>query len=240
MNISIVKRLMLAGFFACLLALPGQAAQLITNGGFEPGFTGWVQVDQLGSDSSWFSQTGATSPVLGDPVPAPPQGSSAAMTDGGGPGSKVLYQDFTVSASAASFLLSFQVYLNNQAAAFSTPASLDFSTPALNQQFRVDIISTAADPFSVAGSDILQAIYQTSIGDPLTSGYNTITADVTALLNANVGQTLRLRFAQADNVNIFHTGIDDVSLASADVPEPSTIMVGFGLVTLAILRCRRQ
>jgi hypothetical protein len=240
MKTSILNKLMLAGSCACLLALPSQAAQLLTNGGFESGLAGWTTDNQLGSDGSWQLQTGTLSPVVGDTVPAPPQGTTAAMTDAGGPGSHVLYQNFTVGAAAGNFLLSFQLFLNNQAAVYSTPASLDFSTPALNQQFRVDIMTTASDPFSVTGSDILQAIYQTAANDPLTSGYNTVSFDLTTLLNARVGQTLRLRFAQTDNVDIFHTGIDSVSLVSADVPEPSTIFVGLGIVALAALRRRKQ
>lgn len=119
--------------------------------------------------------------------------------------------------------------LNNQAGAYSVPNTLDFSTPTLNQQFRVDIITTAANPFSVAGADVLQNLYQTNVGDPLTSGYALVSVNVTALLKARGGQTLRLRFAEADNVNIFHAGVDQVSLSEVTVPEPSTMFAGFAI-----------
>jgi len=78
-------------FLSCFFGLQMAAyAQLpvITNGGFESGFTGWTRADQTGSDGTFFLQTGTSSPVNSDPVPAPPQGVNAAMTDAGGPGVK--------------------------------------------------------------------------------------------------------------------------------------------------------
>jgi hypothetical protein len=74
--------------------LPVHAIPVIANGGFEAGLTSWTKSDQLGSEGTFFSQSGTSSPVNGDPVPAPPEGTKAAMTDAEGPGSHVLYQDF--------------------------------------------------------------------------------------------------------------------------------------------------
>src|SRR5437868_1553744 len=113
------------------------AIPVISNGGFESGLTSWTKADQLGSDGTFSSQSGTLSPVNGDPVPAPPEGTKAAMTDAQGPGSHVLYQDFVATADAAR--LSFALFIGNRATDFFTPASLDFSTPTLNQQARVDI-----------------------------------------------------------------------------------------------------
>src|SRR5512136_63297 len=79
-----------------ILAVPIQAAQLITNGGFEPGLAGWTVADQVGSDGAFMLQSGTSSPVLGDPVPSPPGPTHAAMTDAQGPGSHLMYQDFAV------------------------------------------------------------------------------------------------------------------------------------------------
>lgn len=233
-NINITNALLLTALVGSQL----QATQLILNGGFEPGLANWIIANQLGSDGSFFLQSGTTSPINGDIVPLPPGGIRAAMTDSQGPGSHVLYQDFFVpSVISVPFSVSFMLYLNNQAGAYSTPNTLDFATPTLNQQFRVDIITTAADPFSVAAADILQNIYQTRIGDPLTSGYAIINSDVTALLQARGGQTLRLRFAEADNVNIFQAGVDQVSIS--ETPEPSTMIAGFAIVGLALIRRKK-
>lgn len=214
-------------------------ADVITNPGFEAGFTGWTRVDQLGSEGTFFLQSGTTSPVNGDPVPAPPGGQFAAMTDAQGPGSHVLYQDFVVPVTGGQpARLSFALFIGNRADRFAAPNHLDFSTPALNQQARVDILRPGADPFSVAAGDVLQNLFQTRPGDPLISGYNMISADVTALFAANAGQTLRLRFAETDNLNIFQFGVDNVALEI--IPEPSMALL-FGLGALAgLARLRRR
>jgi len=215
---------------------PVRAIPVIANGGFEAGLTSWTKSGQLGSEGAFFSQSGTSSPVNGDPVPAPPQGTTAAMTDAPGPGSHVLYQDFVATADAAA--LRFALFIGNRASNFftPTPASLDFSTPALNQQARVDILKSTADPFSVAASDVLLNLYQTKDGDPLISGYNTITTDISALLAAHAGETLRLRFAETDNVFMFQLGVDNVRFdpISAPIPEPtSMLLLGAALAVLA-------
>ncbi len=205
-------RLTVSTLAAAVLSLAAtssvHAIPVIANGGFEAGLTSWTRVDQLGSEGTFFSESGTSSPVNGDPVPAPPEGTKAAMTDAEGPGSHVLYQDFVATADAAA--LRFALFIGNRAGLFVTPApaSLDFSTPALNQQARVDILKNTADPFSVAASDVLLNLYQTKDGDPLISGYNTITTDISALLAAHAGETLRLRFAETDNVLTFQLGVD--------------------------------
>jgi hypothetical protein len=209
--------------------------ELISNGGFESGFSGWVRSQQLGSDGSFLDQAGTTSPVNAFAVPAPPQGLHAAMTDGQGPGTHLLYQDFVVPASVPLATIQFSLFVNNSAAAFSTPATLDFATPTLNQQARVDILTTGADPFSTGAADILQNLFQTAVGSPLVSGYSGFNVDITALLSAHAGETLRLRFADADNVNFFNFGVDSVSVNV--VPAPS---VGWLALPVVLLRGRRR
>jgi len=214
---------------------PARAASLITNGGFEGGFTGWTRDNQTGSDGMFLLQTGTVSPVSGTTVPPPPNGTSAAMTDANGPGTHVLYQDFSflVPATDVTAVLSFSLFIGNRADRFAVPGAatgLDFSTPTLNQQARVDIITTTANVFSVAAADVLQNAYQTRVGDPLVSGYSTLTVDLSSLLNSRRGQTLRLRFAETDNVNAFQFGVDNVSLLTS-VPEPTgVVMLGTGLL----------
>jgi hypothetical protein len=226
----------------------------VVNGGFESNggvgtsvFTGWTVVNETGSfvPSSWYVQAGTASPITATPVPPPPQGNFAAMTDQGGPGSHVLYQDFVVPVGVTSATLTFQRYINNQAGAFSSPASLDFNTIP-NQQARVDIITTTANVFSVASGDVLQNVFQTNPGDPLVSGYSLVTANLTSLLQADAGRTLRLRFAEADNQLLFNFGVDDVHLnitTGAAVPEPCAMALAAlgGLMTAPVyLRSRRR
>lgn len=213
-----------------------RAQDLIVNGGFETGFSGWTRVDQLGSDGTFQVQSGVTSPVNGFAVASPRQGGFAAMTDSVGPGAHALYQDFAVPLSVPTATLRFSIFVNNGATAFSTPASLDWATPTLNQQARVDITTTGADPFSVAPGDVLQNVFQTIVGSPLVTGYNDFTIDITALLSAHAGETLRLRFAETDNVNFFNFGVDAVSLT---VPAPSVLAL-LGVGCLGAARRRRS
>ena len=232
-------RLTVSTLAAAVLSLAAtssvHAIPVIANGGFEAGLTSWTKADQLGSEGTFFNQSGTVSPVNGDPVPAPPEGTKAAMTDAQGPGSHILYQDFVATADAAA--LRFALFIGNRASLFATPtpASLDFSTPTLNQQARVDILKSTADPFSVAAADTLLNLYQTKVGDPLISGYNTITTDISALLAAHVGETLRLRFAETDNVFTFQMGVDNVRIDP--IPEPASTLL-FGTALALLVGCR--
>jgi hypothetical protein len=218
---------------ACVgLALsgPADALELITNGGFELGFSGWTRADEVGSEGTFFVQTGAISPVNALTVPPPPEATTAAMTDAQGPGSHVLYQDFVLPTAASSANLSFQLFVGNRATEFFTPATLAFATPTLNQQARVDIVLPGADPFTVEPADVLLNAFRTNVGDPLVSGYNPLSVDVTSLVNAHLGETVRLRFAEVDNVFIFNFGVDSVHLTAgpAELPEPASVLLALG------------
>jgi hypothetical protein len=225
---------------AALLAVAWPAlahAGLIANPGFELGLAGWSNADEAGSDGTFFVQSGVMSPVNGDPVPAPTGGVSAAMSDAQGPGSHVLYQTFIANSPMASALLKFDVFVGNRSDAFRTPNTLSFSTPALNQQARVDILVGGADPFSLAAADVLLNAYRTNVGDPLISGYTSHSIDITALVNANLNTPLMLRFAEADNVFTFQFGVDNVDI----VPEPATgvivLTAMLGVVSIRRGRC---
>lgn len=223
---------------ACALLAPASArAELIVNGGFELGLTGWTTAEQAGSEGAFVVQTGTASPVNGLDVPAPPEGDQAAMSDAAGPGSRVLYQDFLVPiAGPGLFDLRFQLSVNNLAGDFFVPATptLDFATPALNQQARVDLLGAAADPFSVAAADVIANLFQTSPGAAFTGAYFTVATQVD--LAPFRGQTIRLRFAQVDNVNLFTLGVDAVSLQA--VPEPSSLTL-LAVAVAAALGARR-
>ena len=238
------KNVMVAASLAGALTAPSRA-DLLTNGSFESGLAGWTRADQVGSDGSFFSQSGASSPVNAFSVAAPALGSGAAMTDSTAGGSHVLYQDFVVPAGPITLAnVGFSLYFNNHATAYSNPATLDwasFNTAGalnLNQQARVDIITTTANPFSVGAADVLQNLFRTTAATPLVSGYNASLVDITALLQAHAGETLRLRFAETDNVNFFNFGVDAVSINT--VPSPSAAIVGFLGFAAAAGRRRRR
>ena len=190
------------------------AAALVSNGDLEAGtLAGWTARDQDGGSGAWSIQSGVSSPVSGFVVPAPPQGVLAAMTDQIGPGSHILYQDITLPAGQPS-TLSFLLYIGNRADSFviPDPPTLDF-TVVPNQHFRVDIMDPSAPVDSVT-TGVLKNVYITKPGDPLESGYITVSAS----LDAFAGQQIRLRFAEVDNQLFFQVGIDSVTIGPGGTP----------------------
>ncbi|MCH7698845.1 MAG: S8 family serine peptidase [Chloroflexi bacterium] len=196
------------------------------NDGFEAGVVDvnaipcWTVVDQAGGFGSWCTQAGVTPPQgscsgSGATVAAPPEGTQAAMTNQGGPGSHMLYRCLVPPLD----FLSFELYINNENGTFYSPPTLDVDVFP-NQQFRADLVTPAgigADPFTVAPLDILLNIYQTQPGDPPVSGYTTVTADVSSY----VGQTVCLRFGEVENQFFFHAGVDDVRFSETPPPTPT-------------------
>lgn len=208
----------------------------LTNGDFETNggvgtnvFSGWTVVDQAGGNGSWLVQTGTTAPSSGNTVNPPAGGAFAAMTDQGGPGSHVMYQDITIPADGATIL--FDLFIQNQGGDFAVPApaSLDFNVDP-NQQFRVDLMDPAASDFDV-DTGVLQNLYQTLPGDATVSGYDRI---VLGIPGTGVIRTVRLRFAEVDNQGFFNVGVDNVQVIVAPqiVPGPNVFWLG-GLALLA-------
>src|SRR4051794_10539344 len=69
----------------------------LPNGGFETGTLAHWRVSEVGNDGEgWSADRGTTSPVVGFPIPGPPQGMWQAVSDQSGPGSHVLYRDIRV------------------------------------------------------------------------------------------------------------------------------------------------
>lgn len=238
----------LAACTSCALLLglgsAAHAAPTLVNGGFEAGLAGWTVVDQTGGEGTFFVQVGAASPVLGDAVPTPPQGAVAAMSDGAGPGSHVLYQDFPAIAGPAT--LRFDLFLGNRADRYATPDSLDFALTSQtgaqtrNQQVRVDILRAGALPFSVDAADVLLTLYRAQVGDALVAGYFAVAADLGGLLAAHDGESLRLRFAETDNLEALQMGVDDVRFEAASVAAPGSALMLCTTALAALGASRRR
>jgi hypothetical protein len=209
-----------------------------TNGGFESGgFDGWTVQNQVGSLGDWFVYSGAASPLSCTALGSVPEGWNGATTEPcgsfrpapgpaetnpsaspawpgrcrgapDGPGSHVLYRD-VVLAPGVSHTLSFFVYYRNDARTFADPDTLDYSVRS-NQQFRVDVLSPSAAPFSLEPDDILATVFRTRPGDP-----PTLSATLQAFdLSPFAGTTVRLRFAEVDNLSMFQAGVDAVVVTS--------------------------
>ena len=184
-------------------------AATTVNGGFETGsFAGWTVFNQEEDFGNWFVYSGTVSPESGSPIAAPPDGTYAATTDQLVPGSHILYQDVALEAGFH-HMLSFVVYYNNQAGDFATPPTLDF-TVVPNQQYRVDVLNPSAPVTSVVPGEVLATLFQTKVGDPPVLAPTIVTAD----LSNFAGTTVRLRFAEVDNVFFFAASVDNVVLTS--------------------------
>jgi hypothetical protein len=194
----------------------GKKSPALANGSFELNggegtslLTGWTVVDIpfLGNppSGSWVAQRGEVAPISGITSEPPTDGSFAAMSDQTGPGGHILYQDVTVPAHGKP-VLSFDLYLANQAGGFATPTTLSPDGEP-NQQFRMDIMDPDA-PLDDLGAGVLRRVYRTEVGDPAVSGYLTIQTSLTEF----AGRTVRLRFVEVDNQFFFEVGVDRVNV----------------------------
>lgn len=212
----------------------GPARAQVSNGSFETGnFSGWQTQDQPGGSGSWTVYSG--SPIFN--VPPPPHGTFAALTQQQGPGSHILYQDITLAPGVRHELSMFLYYESLNSPIFA-PNTLDFTVP-FNQQFRVDLVDPGAQLTSLAAGDVLANLFRTTEQDTSILQPTLFTFDLSAL----AGQTVRLRFAEVDNMFFFHAGVDRVVLKSGAeiIPEPTSMALFFpALALLTLLPAARK
>jgi hypothetical protein len=234
--------------FLALLAVVGLAPsaraeviQLIANGGFETNdFTGWNAAKQNGSDGSLLvvPNNGGDSPLSEFSYALNPGGGNFfAITDQIGPGSYSLTQSFTIPAQTYNVTVSFQLFANDWLDVVASPASnRDYTTPVLNQNAEVDILTGTAGAFTSNPSDIVSTLYGPG-ADNLAGNPNPWTS-YTDNLGALAPGTYQIRFAETDNQGSFNLGVDNVSV-QASVPEPVSIsLFGVGLLAIAMIRGR--
>jgi hypothetical protein len=211
----VIALIALIGGIVVGVARPAVAAP-VSNGGFESGtLGGWTEVDQPGSDGGWLAYQGTSAPDSGSVLPAPPEGTFAAITDQLGHGSHVLYQDLTVDPAAST--LELRVFYVNQADRFVDGPGLDFMAGE-NQRFRVDVLRAGADPFSVDPADIVATAFSSSAGSALELPATVVRVD----LAGSAGQTVRLRAAEVDTLQFLNAGVDAVTFLPTPTPSPST------------------
>jgi hypothetical protein len=208
-------RVMAAVAGAILIAVIGAAVALaakVENGSFEDRLHGWKH-DSKG-EGRWSARHSGPGELGTAPV-----GDLAAFASQSGPSSNVLYQDVTLRRHLR-HTLNFRVAYQNTATQFATPDSLKTGplTPPVrsrgvapafeNQQFRVDVMKPSAPLRSVQGQDVLKRVFRTDVGDPLTLDWFRVRAG----LSKFAGRTVRLRFAEVDNLSNFYVGIDAVRI----------------------------
>lgn len=225
--------LFVAIFLALLAPLKAGAASVV-NGDFETGtLSGWQTQDYPVPPSpgnKWFAYSGTTAPTSGNPIPVPPQGSFAAISDQGGGGTHVLYQDVALEPYYTHKLSLTAYYHTYASIAIPTPDTLNFTGGPSettfeqpNQQYRIDVMKPTAPILSIDPADILATVFATKVGAPVEMGPTQLTAD----LSAFAGQTVRLRFVEVDNQFFFNAGVDAISIAST----PPSNVFSFGTVT---------
>lgn len=217
---------------AAFLAPSSAGAATILNGDFESGgLSGWQVHNSFPNCGSWFSYSGTSTPGTGYPFDAPPQGSTAAVSDEKCANTAVLYQDVALEPFW-SHSLSVNVYYRSRAPIFvPSPNTLQVSNepilvpigeepPPVNQQMRVDVMRPTAPIESVNPADILATLFANKNGDPQQMAPTVFTADLTPF----GGQTVRLRAAVAAGDYYFYGAIDAASITSA--PPNSAISRG--------------
>ena len=117
--------------------------------------------------------------------------------------------------------LSFTTWYDNWNIDFYTPDSLSYQILEPNQQYRIDIMKPDAPVDSVAPEDILATVFRTEVRDPASMEPTPMTVD----LSQFAGSTVRLRFAEVDNQNLFVAGVDDVKVTSVTTTDttPPTV-----------------
>jgi hypothetical protein len=161
---------------------------LIINGGFETGnISGWTLQDS--GSGTFVINDGSFVPLsLDGPLP-PFAGAFAVVSDQGGPGTHIIYQDVAIPAGGP-VTLQWADRIRNHAGLFEDP----------NQEFRVEIRNTAGQ--------IVETVFSTNPGDLLVQDWTERDVD----LSAFAGQTVRVAFVEEDNLGFFNVHIDHVRL----------------------------
>jgi len=198
---------------AASLSIPSSSSEeavaaSVANDDFESGaLTKW-RIDRKGPGGWFVYRNGSTPPSLAvtDPgfpfaVPAPPQGTFAALTDMNGPGRFILSRKVTLDGR---YRLRMTVFYANSGRFSGTTSSQD----AINeeQQYRVDLVAAGAPVDTTADAAVLTTIFLTKPGDPAHLDPTEMTID----LSKWEGQTVRLRFAVGQNQAPLRAGVDAI------------------------------
>jgi hypothetical protein len=212
---------------ASLTAAYAAPIELVTNGGFETGtFAGWTAVNNGGSggcgSNVWEVNSTAYQGCQSSDITlaAPISGNYGAFhTFDGTTGSYTLTQQITVPGSVVNATLSFLDEFN------------------MNYNGEPRIFSVAF--YDATGSNLLGTVFSENLGHTTIQPWTSLTFDVTALLSAQAGNTIALRFTESipqSYTGPAGFGLDNVSL-QATVPEPGTVtLLGLGLLSVAAAR----
>lgn len=182
---------------------------LLQNGNFETGtLAGWTSEDT--GAGGFVVNNGTFDPESPDGALPPQAGSYSALSQQLGNGHHAIWQDVTIPTTATSAILSWWQRVRNHAAAF-VPGQ---------QEFRVELRSPT-------NNQVLETLYATLPGTTLLG--NWILPSVS--LAAYRGQTVRIAFAQDDQLGYLNVHLDNIAL-TAGSPSPTSFDVYFGTNTI--------
>ena len=199
----------------CLFAFTtARADQLIVNGGFEAGLTGWTTTSS--GDGSFSVTSAPYTPLNGNATVGARSGSYYAVSDDySGSQTHFLTQTFTTPTSFLSATLSFGMFVNDIYGS-------DFGSSGTGAQVRLLQSTGQLIAFLYGPVDT----FENPVGSP--NPYVSYSSDIASYLNPN--SSYRLVFSSSDSAGLINVGIDDVSLVTAGTPttpvaatpEPST------------------
>ncbi len=214
------------GIAICALtfALSANAAQILTNGGFESGdFTGWT-VTNSNTTGSFFVTNSPVSPLTGNPTVGPNSGTYYAVSDSFIPGTYALTQTFTDPVGSNYAILSFAVFVNDQFGGSGAGG-------------RVDLLAAGANPLTGTPlATFFSADTAVMGGNP--NPYIVTSVNITSLLT--VGTSYQLRVLESDATGPINVGVDSFSLNASSVPEPAMLAPLTLLCGAVIASARRR
>lgn len=187
-------------------------SELIENGGFESGTSGWITGSFGNHSLGYIVWSGFSSPISGQAIAGPASGNAYAVADQTGPLVSFLSQTFETPSYSQNVMLSFDMFVASRNPVSIRDGALDLS----NHQFaRVDILSPGGDPYNT-GADVVANLFiggtyqsNTAVSVP----YVHYEVDLTPYLIP--GENYILRFSQADTNFYLQHGIDNVSIISS-------------------------
>lgn len=189
-------------------------ADVLVNGDFSAGLTGWKTTVVPGSFGDIFLTTGGTAPASGFAIDS--NGTQYAVTDSyGGPGEYILSQSFSVEGGVN---IQYDFFAQEQADGPYCSTLDPFSGPSV-QCARVSVLD--------ASNNIVATLYQ---GADCVGNFGGCLAPFQHYnFNLNLAPgTYTLAFEEADNQFFFQMGVDNVSVTAT--PEPGSLfLLGSGL-----------
>ena len=211
-----LKRLTILSAAAIGLALNANADLLIVNGGFETGpnhLSGWTVAGTAGSDDAFFADNSTITPLNGFATVGPASGNWYAVSDQSGlvtPETTVLYQNITIPVGTTSAVLSLGMFVNDV-----------FGGGGFGGE--VAIWATSANPLTDAPLAVVFGPTDTPVSGGAPNPYVALSANIFGDVTA--GQSYKIGILESDSTGPINVGVDNVSLVTTAVPEPSGLLL---------------